>query len=263
MLEEAYQNKMPSSAARQSMGPHPELVRARLAVGQFGLTILSDGACLFDGGAMFGVVPKTLWSRRIAADEQNRVLLGLNTVVVRTGTQVVVIETGLGGKLTAKQKAIYGAQGRLPQALVAAGIDPERVDVVINTHLHWDHCGWNTTHAEDSSLRPTFPNARYFAHRGEVEHGRRLLERDAVSYIADNYEPLLASGQMTLIDPQAGEEHEIAPGRTLSGPHPADARGAFCEAWTEGLLHLGLGAHDRAPRPDLGYGFRSRPADRD
>ena len=164
---------------------------------------------------MFGVVPKALWSRRMQADEQNRVVLGLNTVVVQTGAYTVVIETGLGDKLTPRQRVLYGAQGLLPQAFAQAGILPETVDVVINTHLHWDHCGWNTTRAEDGSVRPTFPKARYYAHRGEVEHGRRQLERDRVSYIADNYEPLLASGQMTLVDPPPDEEYEIVPGIAL------------------------------------------------
>jgi glyoxylase-like metal-dependent hydrolase (beta-lactamase superfamily II) len=189
-----------------------ELVRARHSLGDFELAVLSDGACRFDGGAMFGVVPKALWSKRAPSDEQNRVVVGLNTVVVRAGEHLVVIETGLGEKLTPKQRELYGAQGLLPQAFAQAAIRPEDVYIVINTHLHWDHCGWNTTRAADGTVLPTFPNARYFAHRGEVEHGRRQLERDAVSYIADNYEPLIASGQMTLIDPAPDEEFEIAPG---------------------------------------------------
>ena len=188
------------------------MVRAQLSLGDFDLRVLSDGACLFDGGAIFGVVPKALWSRRMQADEQNRVLLGLNTVVVQTGAHTVVIETGLGDKLTPKQREIYGAQGLLPQAFEHAAVRPEDVDVVINTHLHWDHCGWNTTREPDGTVRPTFPNARYYAHRGEVEHGRRQFERDAVSYVADNYEPLVASGQMTLLDPPTDTEMEIVPG---------------------------------------------------
>jgi glyoxylase-like metal-dependent hydrolase (beta-lactamase superfamily II) len=88
----------------------------------------------------------------------------------------------------------------------------EEVDVVINTHLHFDHCGWNTTRKPDGSIVPTFPNARYFAHRGEVEHGHLQLERDAVSYVSENYDPLVASGQMTLIAPAIGSEMEIVPG---------------------------------------------------
>ena len=117
-----------------------------------------------------------------------------------------------GHKLPEKLRAIYDAKQSLPASFAAAGIGLDQVDVVINSHLHFDHCGWNTTRREDGSLAPTFPNAQYFAHRGEVEHGRLQLERDAISYIGDNYEPLIASGQMTLIDPKPGQPLEIVPG---------------------------------------------------
>jgi glyoxylase-like metal-dependent hydrolase (beta-lactamase superfamily II) len=176
------------------------LVRARTYVGDFELTVCTDGTYKLDGGAMFGVVPKPLWEKRAAADDQNRILLGLNTVVVRTGEHTVVIETGVGNKQTAKLREIHCNQELLPQSLAAAGVRPEEVDVVINTHLHFDHCGWNTTLHSDGSVTPTFPNARYFVHRGEVEHGRLQLDRDRVSYLAPNYEPLIESGQMTLLD---------------------------------------------------------------
>jgi glyoxylase-like metal-dependent hydrolase (beta-lactamase superfamily II) len=185
-----------------------DLVRGHATLGEFDLTVLTDGSYLLDGGAMFGVVPKPLWEKRAPANERNQILLGTNTIVVRTGKHTVVIETGIGNKLTEKQRNIYEAKQLLPQSLNAAGIRPEQVDVVINSHLHFDHCGWNTTRNEDGSIVPTFPNARYFAHRGEVEHGHQQLERDAVSYISDNYDPLIASGQMTLLE--GGEQ--IVPG---------------------------------------------------
>jgi glyoxylase-like metal-dependent hydrolase (beta-lactamase superfamily II) len=194
-----------------------ELIRGRTTVGDFELTILSDGFYVLDGGAMFGVVPKPLWEKRAPADEQNRILLGLNTVVVRTGKHTVVIETGIGNKLSDKSKSIYKAQEKLPQAFAAAGINPEEVDIVINSHLHFDHCGWNTTCTADGRITPTFPNARYFAHRGEVEHGHLQLERDAISYISDNYDPLVDSGQMTLLDVKSSETKEIVPGISVEG----------------------------------------------
>jgi glyoxylase-like metal-dependent hydrolase (beta-lactamase superfamily II) len=184
------------------------LVRARTQLGDFELTVCTDGTYKLDGGAMFGVVPKPLWEKRAAADGQNRIVLGLNTVVVRTGKQTVLIETGIGNKQSAKMREIQCNQELLPQSLAAAGIRPEEVDVVINSHLHFDHCGWNTTLQPDGSVTPTFPNARYFAHRGEVEHGHLQLDRDRVSYLSPNYDPLIASGQMTLLD--HGEE--ICPG---------------------------------------------------
>ena len=189
-----------------------ELLRSQTTLGDFELTVLSDGTYYLDGGAMFGVVPKPLWEKRLPADAQNRVTLGLNTVVVRTGKHTVVIETGIGNKLSDKLRGIYDAKQQLPRAFAAAGIRPEEVDIVINSHLHFDHCGWNTTLTSGGKIVPTFPNARYFAHRGEVEHGHLQLERDAVSYVSANYDPLIQSGQMTLIDTRAGQVEEIVPG---------------------------------------------------
>ena len=200
--------------------PHPaenphthDLVRGRTTVGDFELTICTDGTYLLDGGAMFGVVPKPLWEKRAPADEQNRILLGTNTVIVRTGQHTVAIETGLGNKLPPKLREIYGASELLPKSLAAARVRVEEVDIVINSHLHFDHCGWNTTKSASGQIVPTFPNARYFAHRGEVEHGHRQLERDRVSYRSDNYDPLVASGQMKLLDGStSGQMFEIVPG---------------------------------------------------
>ncbi|MFL6429168.1 MAG: MBL fold metallo-hydrolase [Acidobacteriaceae bacterium] len=187
-------------------------VRARTTLGDFELTVLTDGTYYLDGGAMFGVVPKSLWQKRAPADDQNRILLGTNTVVVRTGQHTVVIETGIGNKLPEKVRSIFDSKAWLPESFNEAGIRLEDVDVVINSHLHFDHCGWNTTRLPDGRVVPTFPNARYFAHRGEVEHGHLQLERDAVSYISANYDPLVGSGQMSLLDLGADEIQEIVPG---------------------------------------------------
>jgi len=178
-----------------------DLVRGRRLLGNFELTFCSDGTYLLDGGAMFGVVPKVLWARRTPADADNRIMLGLNTTVVRTGEHVVVIETGIGNKQSPKMREIHGNQERLPASLAAAGVRVEEVTHVVNTHLHFDHCGWNTTLGEDGVVRPTFPNARYFAAAGELAHGRLQLERDRVSYLAPNYDPLIASRQLILLDP--------------------------------------------------------------
>ena len=189
-----------------------DLVRGHATLGDMDLTILTDGPYLLDGGAMFGVVPKPMWEKRAPANERNQILLGTNSIVVRTGKHTVVIETGIGNKLPEKMRGIFDAQQLLLQSFDAAHVKPEEVDIVINTHLHFDHCGWNTTRKGDGSIVPTFPNARYFAHRGEVEHGRLQLERDAVSYISDNYDPLIANGQMTLLDTPSGGHTTIVPG---------------------------------------------------
>ena len=198
-----------------------DLVRGSAQVGDAQITVCTDGTALFDGGAMFGVVPRTLWQRKLPPDDLNRVAIGLNCVVVRLGGKTVLIETGFGNKLTPKLREIYGAQQRLPESLAAAGIAPAEVDIVINTHLHWDHCGWNTMRDDSGDARAFFPHARYIAPAGEVEHGRRQFERDRISYVADNYEPLLANGQMQTIE--AAEEQvctgirvERFPGHTAS-----------------------------------------------
>jgi glyoxylase-like metal-dependent hydrolase (beta-lactamase superfamily II) len=223
--------------------PHPserpdssDLVRGHATVGDFELTILSDGWYLLDGGAMFGVVPKPLWEKRAPADGQNRILLGLNTVVVRTGKHTVAIETGIGNKLPPKLRDIYAAKQLLPRAFEAAGIRLEEIDTVINSHLHFDHCGWNTTLTADGRVVPTFPNARYFAHGGEVEHGHLQLERDSISYISENYDPLVDSGQMTLLDLDPamgpGEIRPIVPGISVEcfPGHTAQLLGVHVES---------------------------------
>jgi glyoxylase-like metal-dependent hydrolase (beta-lactamase superfamily II) len=206
------------------------LVRARATLGEFELTVCSDGTYLLDGGAMFGVVPKTLWQKRIPADPENRIVLGLNTVIVRTGKHTVAIEMGIGNKQPPKLQQIFQNQALLPASLAAAGVRPEEIDIVINTHLHFDHCGWNTTLNPDGRVTPTFPNARYFAHAGEVEHGHLQLDRDRVSYLSPNYDPLIESGRMTLLDNAAvraggaicpGISVELFPGHTahMMGVH--------------------------------------------
>jgi glyoxylase-like metal-dependent hydrolase (beta-lactamase superfamily II) len=194
-----------------------ELVRARRALGDLELIVCSDGSFLLDGGAMFGVVPKPMWQRRTPADEENRILVGTNTVVVRTGSAVVLIETGIGNKLSPKLKEIFQNEERLPASLAAADVRVEEVTHVVNTHLHFDHCGWNTTLGADGVVRPTFPNARYFAAAGELAHGRLQLDRDKVSYLGPNYDPLIASGQLTLIDP-GGADGYTAEDERLRGP---------------------------------------------
>jgi glyoxylase-like metal-dependent hydrolase (beta-lactamase superfamily II) len=179
----------------------------RLTLGDFELTAISDGIYHLDGGAFFGVVPKVMWERRVKADEKNLVPSGLNSVVVRTGEKTVLIETGIGNKLPDRMVKIYGQPAKLLDNLSAAGISPEDIDIVINTHLHFDHCGWNTVRQGDQIVA-TFPNARYYVQEGEWQHARRQHERDAVSYISDNYDPLIANGQMHLLK----GDQEIAPG---------------------------------------------------
>jgi len=179
----------------------------RTTLGDFELTVVSDGTYFLDGGGFFGVVPKSLWSKKVAADDQNRVAAGLNSLLVRTGEKNVLIETGIGNKLSEKMVRIYTQPAKLLENPYSAGIAPEDIDIVINTHLHFDHCGWNTVR-QDGKIAPTFPRAKYYAPEGERQYARHPSERDAISFISENYDPLVESGQMTLL--KGGEE--IVPG---------------------------------------------------
>jgi glyoxylase-like metal-dependent hydrolase (beta-lactamase superfamily II) len=198
-----------------------------LTLGDFELSIFSDGTYGLDGGAFFGVIPKIMWSRKVTADEKNYVTAGLNSLLIRTGKQNVLVETGMGNKLSERMIKFYGQPARLLGNLAAAGIAPDDIDIVINTHLHFDHCGWNTIRDKNGKIAPTFPRAKYYAPEGEWQYARNPSERDSISYISDNYDPLVASGQMTLL--KGGEE--ILPGisvKTFPG-HTASMMGVIVQ----------------------------------
>lgn len=179
-----------------------------LTLGDFELSVFSDGTYPLDGGAFFGVVPKVMWSRKVGSDEKNYVMAGLNSLVIRTGQQTVLVETGIGNKLSERMVKFYGQPSKLLDNLSAGGIAPEDIDIVINSHLHFDHCGWNTVRDKNGKIVPTFPRAKYYAPEGEWQYARHPSERDSISFIPENYDPLVDSGQMTLL--KGGEE--IVPG---------------------------------------------------
>ena len=180
----------------------------QLTLGNFELSVFSDGTYPLDGGAFFGVIPKVMWSRKVGADERNYVTAGLNSLFIRTGSHNVLVETGMGNKLSERMIKFYRQPAKLLDNLAAAGTSPGEVDIVINTHLHFDHCGWNTVRDSSGKIVPTFPRARYYAPEGEWQYARRPSERDAISYLPENYDPLVESGQMRLL--KGGEE--IVPG---------------------------------------------------
>jgi len=199
-----------------------------LTLGDFELSIFSDGTYPLDGGAFFGVIPKIMWSRKAAADERNYVQAGLNSLLIRTGKQNVLVETGMGNKLSERMIKFYGQPAQLLTNLAAVGVAPEDIDIVINTHLHFDHCGWNTVRNQAGKIVPTFPRAKYYAPEGEWQYARKPSERDAISYLPDNYDPLVQSGQMTLLK---GDE-EIVPGisvKTFPG-HTAHMQAVIVES---------------------------------
>jgi len=171
----------------------------RTTLGDFELTILSDGEYYLDGGTFFGVIPRVMWSRKWQPDDSNRLRPSCNSLLIRGGEKTVLVETGIGNKLGDKMRKIYGHEAKLLHSFDAAGVSPDDIDVVINTHLHFDHCGWNTIYRDGKAV-PTFPKAHYYAPEGEWRHGKLQTERDRISYISDNYDPLIDSGRLTLLN---------------------------------------------------------------
>jgi glyoxylase-like metal-dependent hydrolase (beta-lactamase superfamily II) len=178
-------------------------------LGQFDIDVVSDGTFALDGGAMFGVVPRTLWEKHFAPDERNRIRLGLNALLVRTGRENVLIDTGIGEKWDARGRDIYSIahETSLMVELGKFAIAPEDINIVINTHLHFDHCGNNTIKC-GAGVIPAFPSARYIVQRGELEHARHPHERDRASYDPLNFEPIAEAGLFELV---CGDS-EIVPG---------------------------------------------------
>lgn len=174
-------------------------------LGDLKLTLVSDGGFKLDGGAMFGVVPKPLWQRAKPADERNRIQMATNCLLVERGDDLLLIDTGIGDKNDEKFADIFGLEGgrRLPESIEAAGYALEDVTHVLMTHLHFDHCGWNTLRASGGEVVPTFPNARYVISRGELEHADAPNQRDRASYLPDNWRPLVEAGLVDLFDGEA------------------------------------------------------------
>jgi len=181
------------------------------------------GVQRLDGGAMFGVVPKPLWERRIAPDARNRIPLAMRCLVVEHDVGPVVIDSGSGSKETAKFHDIYGIENAgaepgdtwLEDGLRSIGIAPEQVAMVVNTHLHFDHAGGNTRRGRGGEIVATFPRARYVVQAGEYHYATHTNERTAASYFAANFVPLHERGQLELVD----GEQEVVPGiRVLPSP---------------------------------------------
>src|SRR5512135_275074 len=192
----------------------------RIRLGDIDVFGIREGFFLLDGGAMFGVVPKNLWEKVSPADSKNRIRLGLNSLLVKTPRALVLVETGIGTKSGQKFAGIYGLDLRpgLVPALESAGFRAEDVDFVINTHLHFDHCGGNTRRDETGRIVPTFPRARYIIQKGEWEAALHPNERDRASYFAENFVPLADAGLVDLVDGDRevtpGVEVVVSPGHT-------------------------------------------------
>ena len=180
-----------------------------ILVGDARVTVLHDGTIALDGGAMFGVVPRVVWEKKDPPDERNRVTLGLNVALVESGGKRVLVDTGMGDRWSEREVRMYGIDRSttLIGGLRARGLAPRDIDVVVNTHLHFDHAGGNTRR-EGSRVVPTFPRARYVVQRGEWEDATHPHERSRASYREDDFVPVAEAAQLDLIDGEA----EVAPG---------------------------------------------------
>lgn len=182
--------------------------------GEFELFLVSDGTFRLDGGAIFGTIPKVLWEKTNPADHRNRILMGLNCLLIRTIKETILVDTGLGKIYDEKFAFLYDvdqSKADLLSSLDAAGVRAADVTKVVLTHLHFDHCGGNCMEGDNGQIIPTFPNAQYLINRDELACARSPDPRSKPSYLRHNWEPLEQQGQVVLT---SGDE-EIEPGVTL------------------------------------------------
>jgi len=206
--------KQAAALVAQDLGPAPvarglSLANTHYTLGDLELISVCDGFFRLDGGAMFGVVPKPLWEKRTPSDERNRITLAMRPLIVR-GMRTMIIDAGLGDKENEKFIDIYGvARARnLDHTLAEAELTPEDIDIVLATHLHFDHAGGFTKRDASGHVRPRFPRAQYIVRRGEWEDATHPHERNRASYLFDNYVPLAEAGVLQLVD----DDQTIMPG---------------------------------------------------
>ncbi len=180
-----------------------------IALGDIRVHVLSDGGFALDGGALFGVVPRVVWEKTDPPDERNRVTLALNVALIEAGGKRVLVDTGIGDKWGEKERHMYriDRSTSLLGSLARLGLGAEDIDLVVNTHLHFDHAGGNTRLIEGRVV-PTFPKARYVVQLGEWEDATRPHERNRASYLEENYVPLAEARQLETVQ----GEFEVAPG---------------------------------------------------
>jgi methylmalonyl-CoA epimerase len=186
---------------KQSTIRNPPSEIQRFTLGELELISLSDGCFRMDGGLMFGIVPKAQWSVAAPADDRNRVTLGMRPLIVR-GARTMIIDAGLGGKGDAAFDDAYGVDHRyhLDRALADARLAAEDIDIVLASHLHFDHAGGFTVRDAAGRLRPRFPRAQYIVRRGEWEDATHVHSQNTARYQADNYRPLAEAGVLQLVD---------------------------------------------------------------
>jgi glyoxylase-like metal-dependent hydrolase (beta-lactamase superfamily II) len=222
----------------------PTPLNAKFTLGAWTVHLLQAGGQRLDGGAMFGVVPKPLWERRIPADARTRIQLGMRCALIEHESGLIIIDSGSGNKESDKFLDIYGIEnagegGRtmLESALAAAGHKPEDVALVINTHLHFDHGGGNTYRDAEGKVRLTFPNARYVVQRGEYAYATHTNERTAASYFPHNFVPVHEAGRFDFVD---GDQEIISGVRVIPTPgHVPHHQGILLTSRGEQAFYLG------------------------
>jgi len=222
-----------------------------MQLGDYRVEIIPDTEFHLDGGAMFGVIPRNLWSRVCPPDDQNRIRMNMNCVFIDTGEEKILIETGIGDKWPPKFVQMYGIerQRSLGETLHnRTGNTPEEMTIVVNTHLHFDHAGGNTTLNESGEVVPTFPNARYFVSANELRHAENPSERDRASYLPENWLPLRESGQLE----EKPADYEVVPGLRME-TWPGHNRSMQCWRLSSGSQTL-FGFADLVPtRAHISY----------
>lgn len=212
---------------------------AQLRVGRVRVDWLFDNRFHLDGGAMFGVVPKVLWSKRYPSDPDNFIPLVACPLLVRAPGATVLIESGLGDKLDERRRRNFGVRfpSRLDASLAALGLSREDVDLVVLTHLDWDHAGGCTLRDPDGRVRPAFPRARYVVQRAELEDAMRPNRRSQHAYWPENWQPVAESGQWWPVD----GEVQLTEGVTVvpTGGHTRGHQAVLLGSGGETALHLG------------------------
>jgi len=234
---------------------------SRFTLGELELVSLYDGYLRLDGGAMFGVVPWTLWSRTVPTDDRRRIALAMRPLLVR-GVRTMLIDAGVGDKENTKFADIYGIDRakHLDHALAEAGVSPDQIDIVLATHLHFDHAGGFTVRDASGRVRPRFPRARYVVRRGEWEDATHPHERNRASYLADNFVPLADAGVLALVD----EDQTIMPGVQVQRTpgHTAHHQSVWIESGGRRAVFLGDIMPTTAHLPEAwGMGYDLYPMD--
>jgi glyoxylase-like metal-dependent hydrolase (beta-lactamase superfamily II) len=212
--------------------------------GDYRVEVIPDCEFRLDGGAMFGVVPRNLWSKGCPPDEQNRIRMNMNCLFIEAREERILIDTGIGDKWPDKHRTMYGIDRKrsFDESLHAiAGVGSEEITIVINTHLHFDHAGGNTKADEAGKAIAAFPNARYFVSRAEYEHAEAPSERDRASYLPDNWRPLKETGQLEFKE----AEYEVVPGLRIE-THAGHNRSMQCARLEQGS-HTLFGFADLVP----------------